>query len=103
MRQQRAKDNRRAALEVRCGMRAGLERMRANTAWSIRPGSCGLALRCVSGLVVVTQKDDPKDHELLPGDEYRTNRRGLVVAWAVEDSDFTVRTTSGEDEPRRAA
>ena len=74
------------------------ECMRGNTARSMRPGRRGLALRCESGLVVVTQQGDRDDHELLPGEEFRTPRRGRVVAWALVDSAFTVRAAG-----RRAA
>ena len=92
-----------AALDVRRGAAPRLERMRANTARSLRPAAGGLALRCLSGLVVVTQKGDRGDHELYPGDEFRTSSRGLVVAWAVRDSGFIVRTDTGALGTRRAA
>ncbi len=68
-----------------------LECMRHNTARSLRPGARGLALRCTSGLLVVTQKGDREDHELHPGDEFQTAKRGRVVVWALGDSAFTVR------------
>ena len=77
--------------------------MRANTARSLRPAACGLALRCPSGLVVVTQKGDRDDQELYPGDEFRTSSRGLVVAWAILDSGFIVRTDTGALGMRLAA
>jgi hypothetical protein len=67
-----------------------LECMRSNTARGLQPGARGLALRCTSGLLVVTQKGDREDHELLPGEEFQTTRRGRVVAWALVDSAFTV-------------
>ena len=92
-----------AALEVRCGAAPCVETMRPNTALSLRPAACGLALRCVSGLVVVTQKGDLVDHELHPGDVFRTGRRGLVVAWAIQDSGFIVRTAAEPAAVRRAA
>jgi hypothetical protein len=82
---------------------ATLRLMRANTARSLRPATCGLELRCLSGLLVVTQKGDRDDHELYPGDEFRTSSRGLVVAWAILDSGFVVRTDAGALRTRRAA
>jgi hypothetical protein len=69
-----------------------LECMRRNTARGLRPGARGLALRCTSGLLVVTQKGDREDHELRPGDEFQTARRGRVVVWALPDSAFAVRS-----------
>ena len=69
-----------------------LERMRPNTARSLIPGTRGLALRCMSGLLVVTQKGDREDHELHPGEAFHTKKRGRVVAWALADSAFTVRS-----------
>jgi hypothetical protein len=69
-----------------------LECMRRNTALGLRPGARGLTLRCTSGLLVVTQKDDREDHELRPGDEFQTSKRGWVVAWALADSAFTARS-----------
>ena len=77
--------------------------MRANTARSLRPADCGLELRCLSGLVVVTQKSDRDDHELCPGDGFRTSRRGLVGAWPSLDSRFMVMTDAEADRTRRAA
>lgn len=93
----------RTTLDVRCGTAPCLETMRANTARSLRPAACGLALRCVSGLVVVTQKGDPDDHELRPGDEFRTSSRGLVVAWAISDSGFILRSDTEAEGTRWAA
>jgi hypothetical protein len=81
----------------------GLETMRANTARSLRPAARGLNLRCVSGLVVVTQKGDRDDHELRPGDEFRTSSRGLVVAWAIVDSGFIVMKAPEAEGTRWAA
>jgi hypothetical protein len=92
-----------AMLHVGSGAIPGLETMRANTARSLRPTAPGLTLRCVSGLVVVTQKGDRDDHELGPGEEFRTSRRGLVVAWAILDSRFMVMTDAEADQTRRAA
>ena len=103
MDEQAPKSRARAALEVRCSTAPSVETMRANSARSLRPAACGLALRCVSGLVVVTQKGDLVDHELRPGDVFRTGRRGLVVAWAVQDSGFIVRTDIEPSWARRAA
>jgi hypothetical protein len=68
-----------------------LECMHKNAAQGLRPGARGLALRCTSGLLVVTQKGDRDDHELLPGEEFHTAKRGRVVVWALADSAFTVR------------
>ena len=92
-----------ATLDVRCGTAPCLETMRANTARSLHSAACGLELRCLSGLVVVTQKGDRDDHELYPGDEFRTSSRGLVVAWAILDSALSVRTDDGALGTRRAA
>jgi len=95
----------RVVTSVRCGMQAGVVEMRGNDVMSLRPGACGLALRCLSGIVVVTQKGDREDHELHPGDEFRTSRRGLVVAWALEASVCAVSDLAGAQdvEPLRAA
>lgn len=89
--------------KVGCGAVPGLRTVRANGVLSLRPGGCGLVLRCMSGLMVVTQKGDREDHELHPGDEFRTDRRGLVVAWALSDSAFTVGAGTEADEPKKAA
>lgn len=91
------------ALDVRRGTAPCVETMRANTARSLRPAARGLALQCVSGLVVVTQEGDPDDHELRPGDVFRTSRRGLVVAWAIQDSGFIVRSDTEAGAAKRAA
>jgi hypothetical protein len=93
----------RSAVKVPCGSAIGLERMSANGVRSLRPGSCGLRLQCLSGLVIVTQKGDHLDHELHPGDEFRTAKRGLVVAWALWDSEFAVNGDSSASGPRKAA
>ena len=66
--------------------------MRRNTARSLRPGVRGLDVRCDSGLLIVTQTGDRKDHELHSGDVFRTSRRGRVVVWAIWASHFTSRT-----------
>ena len=64
-----------------------------------RPGRGGLALRCTSGIVVVTQTNDPEDHVLHEGDEFRTARRGLVVAWAFTACGVAVRNGAWPDRP----
>ena len=79
-----------------------LECMRGNTARGLRPGTRGLALRCTSGLLVVTQKGDRLDHELHPGEEFDTAKRGRVVVWALADSAFAVRNI-GVLQPRLQA
>lgn len=101
--EQASKGKTKATLDVRCGAAPCLETMRANAARSLRPAARGLALRCLSGLVVVTQTGDRGDRELYPGDEFRTSSRGLVVAWAIRDSGFIVRTDTGALGTRRAA
>lgn len=90
---------------VRCGMPEGVVDLDANEAMGLRPGGCGLAIRCLSGLLVVTQKGDRKDHELCPGEEFRTHRRGLVVAWALLPSACSVHDGARveEDAPLEAA
>jgi len=50
---------------------------------SLRPGRGGLVLSCRSGLILVTQAGDLRDHVLEPGQAFRAHRRGLVVAWAL--------------------
>lgn len=92
-----------SAQRVGCGTVLGRRTVRANGVLSLRPGGCGLALRCVSGLVVVTQEGDRTDHELHPGDEFRTDRRGLVVAWALSESVCTVTAGTEADAPKKAA
>ncbi len=57
--------------------------LRDQATLELRTGLDELALRCRSGLFVVTQERDPVDHELEPGDEFRSTARGLVVAWAI--------------------
>jgi len=74
-----------------------------NTALSLDPGGGGLALRCETGLIVVTQKGDREDHELHPGDEFRTRKRGRVVAWSLPVSGFTVRDLRRSEVHRKAA
>ena len=96
-------DRARAVLEVRRGTAPYVETIRANTARSLRPSGRGLVLRCVSGLVVVTQRGDRDDHELRPGDVFRTGRRGLVVAWAIQDSGVIASTAIEASWERRAA
>ena len=92
-------------MSIRCGMPVGRVELVANEVMSLRPGPCGLAVRCLSGLLVVTQKGDRKDHELRPGAEFRTRRRGLVVVWAFRPSACALGDGAGtfEDAPRRAA
>ena len=77
--------------------------MRPNTAMSLDPGGGGLALRCETGLIVVTQKGDREDHELHPGDEFRTRKRGRVVAWSLPNSGFTVKDLRRSEVRRKAA
>jgi hypothetical protein len=91
------------ALDVRCGAAPCIETMRANTGRSVRPAARGLTLRCVSGLLVVTQTGDLADHELRPGDVFRTDGRGLVVAWAIHDSGFVVSIDTEIGAAKRAA
>jgi hypothetical protein len=90
-------------VKVRCGTEPGLEHIRANGVMSFRPGACGLAVRCLSGVMVVTQKGDHKDHELFPGEGFRTTRQGLVVVWALADSACSVMDGASVSEPRLAA
>jgi hypothetical protein len=85
------------------GTAPGLKTLRGNTVRSLWPGGYGLTVHCVSGLVVVTQTGDRKDHELRPGDEFRTSSRGLVVVWALTDSRFAVTTNAAADGPMKAA
>ena len=89
--------------DVRSGTAPRVERMLANSARSVRSAAHGLELRCVSGLVVVTQKGDRDDHVLYPGDEFRTLSRGLVVAWALLDSRLVVVNAAAGAGTRRAA
>lgn len=80
-----------------------LQKLRRNATKSLRPGAEGLALQVVSGLMVVTQEGDPRDHELRPGDVFRTTSRGLLVAWALSDGSFTVNGNSLADLQQKAA
>lgn len=56
----------------------------------LRPGGRGLAVRCRSGTLLVTQEGDPLDHVLGPGDAFRSAPRGLVVVWALSDGAVAV-------------
>ena len=89
--------------QVQCGMPERVVSLGANEAMSLRPGKCGLALRCLSGLLVVTQKGDRKDHELRPGEEFHTRQRSRVVAWALRPSVGSVNDGAVEHAPLRAA
>lgn len=80
-----------------------VEQMLANTARSLLPPADGLELQCLAGLVVVTQEGDRDDHVLYPGDGYRTDRRGRVVAWALLDTRLAVTPGAGALDSRRAA
>jgi hypothetical protein len=50
---------------------------------ALRPGPAGLSLTCESGVFLVTQEGDLADHVLEAGATFRTEARGLVVAWAL--------------------
>jgi hypothetical protein len=65
-------------------------RLRDNATAAFRPGRGGLFLRSGAGTVLVTQAGDANDHVLLAGDEFRTARRGRVVAWALSDATLEV-------------
>ena len=90
-------------LRVRCGSAADERRLGANGVLGLHPGACGLTLRCLSGIVVVTQRGDREDHVLRPGEAFVTERRGLVVAWALTGCEIAVGSLLAEDAPRRAA
>jgi len=49
------------------------------------------AIRVERGLLLVTREGDPRDHVLAAGDEGRFPARGMVVAWALEPTDASVR------------
>ena len=81
----------------RRGVRSMLrERMRAGR-WSLTdgstlrlaPGGAPLAIRCVRGTSLVTQEGDPIDHVLEAGGELVTRPRGVVVVWALSESEIT--------------
>ena len=57
----------------------------------LNPGRHGIVARAQCGTVVVTQAGDPEDHVLLPGEEIRIPRGGVVVAWALTPSVLAVR------------
>ena len=79
-----------------------VRRLQQNGTAAFRPGRRGLALWCGSGTVVVTQTGDPVDHVLVAGEEFRTARRGRVVAWALSEAIVEVGPVS-DDQPALAA
>lgn len=64
--------------------------MAESGALPLRPGGRGLAVRCRSGMLLVTQEGDPLDHVLRPGDAFESAPRGLVVVWALSDAAVAV-------------
>ncbi len=49
----------------------------------IRPGS---EIRCLEGILWVTQEGDPRDYILEPGETFVTHRKGKVVLQALKHS-----------------
>ena len=85
------------------------ERMREG-AWSFSDGStlcleprgAALTIRCIRGTTMVTQESDPTDHILQPGEVLVTRPRGLVVVWALSDSEVASTDTAQSASPWRA-
>lgn len=76
---------------ARAGAGSVTYRLRENGTVRFHPGRKGLALRASGGTFLVTQEGDLADHVLESDAEFRTRRRGLVVAWALADGALGVR------------
>jgi hypothetical protein len=56
--------------------------------WHVEGDQRGETIRCLKGVVWVTQESDPQDYILEAGDTFRVTRRGAVVAQAMRDAQF---------------
>lgn len=48
------------------------------------------AIRCVAGLIWITQEGDPRDHVLAAGQSFMSDRSGKIVVQAMDDSTIRV-------------
>ncbi len=53
---------------------------------SLRHAAPGLLVRCLSGMVWVTQEGDSRDYILERGDTFRVERRGAVAVQALSSA-----------------
>jgi len=59
-------------------------------------GGGGVALRCKTGILWITQEKDPRDHIVSQGESFIPDQRGRVVVWAMSDAVVLLgRDTSG--------
>lgn len=56
--------------------------------WDIEGDRRGDVIRCLSGMLWITQQGDLNDYVLIPGQDFWVTRAGTVVVQALEDSKF---------------
>ena len=54
--------------------------------WRVEGDQRDETIRCLKGVVWVTQQADAQDYILEPGDTFRITRRGAVVVEALQDA-----------------
>jgi hypothetical protein len=65
--------------------------LRQDECLRVLPGRA-TALECRLGICLVTQEGDCNDHVLSASDVFRVAPRGVVVAWALTDSELMLRS-----------
>jgi len=56
---------------------------------TVRKRDRAVRIRCVTGLLWVTQEGDIRDIILKPGDEFTITRRGVALISSLRDSEFS--------------
>jgi hypothetical protein len=64
--------------------------LRKGELWPITSDLRGLAIESREGILWVTQKDDPEDYILEPGQRFVVTRRGTLVVQAISDARLRV-------------
>jgi len=94
----------RLALRTKSGerLREGRWSLPDSSTLRLEPRGAALTIRCVRGTSLVTQERDPTDHILQPGGELVTRPRGVVVVWALSESEVAAAEPARGAASRRA-
>jgi hypothetical protein len=65
-------------------------RLKKGELWKSRTNENGLSILCEGGMVWITQEGDPRDIILKTGEGFQIDRRGLVIAQALETAKIAV-------------
>lgn len=65
-----------------------------NSILSVNQDAGCTEIACLAGSIWITRESDAVDHVLASGDLFHSRTKGLIVLWAMSDSQVTIKATS---------